>query len=56
MRPRYNIKITNPDGSISYLTEAGRIMQWTFYKADQVISAAKKLAQFAGATFTKEMV
>lgn len=56
MNARYNIKMTSPEGKVSYLIEDRGVMEWRFYKCDQVIAAAKKLPQFAGFTFQKEMV
>lgn len=56
MSSRYNIKMTSAAGKVSYLVEDRGIMEWRFYKCDQVIAAAKKLPHFVGFTFEKEMV
>lgn len=52
----YNIKMTSPEGKISYLFEDRGVMEWRFYKCDQVIAAAKKLPHFVDFTFEKERV
>lgn len=53
---KYNIKLTSPEGKVSYLIENRGVMEWGFYKCDQVIAAAKKLSHFEGFSFEKELV
>ena len=56
-RPRYNIKITDQAGKVSYMTEGQKCnMEWTKSRAEFLISSSKVLKHFEGCTFDLELV
>lgn len=53
MQPRYNIKMTSPEGKVSYLTVGNR-MEWTKSRATFQMNSASVLTHFKGYTFELE--